>query len=159
MCTKSYDGRSSGGCGCGRGCGDGQGGRGGDGTNTRGKWGATKGDPVNPGTNTSLGCVENWNGKWMMNCKSCGWNETHTSGFHSEGNRNQSTFCIPLTHVFWTKSGTTPSAEKVPPRAAAGTASSGVSRGQLSGLINWYKTESDDGMFLSFLSEFEGLLN
>jgi hypothetical protein len=53
--------------------------------------------------------------------------------------------------------GTTPSAEKVPTPAAAGTASSGVSRGQLSGLINRYKTESDDGMFSSFLSEFEGL--
>jgi hypothetical protein len=26
-------------------------------------------------------------------------------------------------------------------------------------LINRYKTETDDGMFSSFLSEFEGLLN
>jgi hypothetical protein len=94
----------------------------------------------------------------MMNCKSCGWNESHTSGFHGEWNRNQSTFCIPVTHVFWTKSGDTPSAEKGPP-PAAGTASSGVSRGQLSGLINWYKTESDDGAFTSFLTEFEGMLN
>ena len=80
------------------------------------------------------------------------------SGFHSEWNRNQSTFCIPSTYVFWTKSGATPSAE-VPTPDVAGTASSGVSRGQLSGLINRYKTESDDGMFSSFLSEFEGLLN
>ncbi len=37
------------------------------------------------------------------------WNETHTSRFHGEWDRNQSTFCIPATHVFWTKSGTTPS--------------------------------------------------
>jgi hypothetical protein len=95
----------------------------------------------------------------MMNCKSCGWNESHTSGFHGEWDRNQSTFRIPSTHTFWTKSGTTPSAEKGPTPAAAGTASSGVSRGQLSGLINRYKTESDNGAFTSFLSEFEGLLN
>jgi hypothetical protein len=33
---------------------------------------------------------------------------------------------------------------------ASGTASSGVSRGQLSGLINRYKAESEDGAFLSF---------
>jgi hypothetical protein len=80
------------------------------------------------------------------------------SCFHGEWDRNQSTFCIPATHVFWTKSGTTPSVAKgLTP--AAGTASSGVSKGQLSGLINWYKTESDDGAFTSFLSEFESLLN
>ena len=157
--TKSNDGRGSGGRGRGRGRGDGRGGRGGDRTNTRGKWGANKGDPATPGTNTSSGDgVEKRNGKWMMNCKSCGWNETHTSRFHGEWDRNQSTFCIPATHVFWTKSGTTPSAVKGP-TPAAGTASSGVSKGQLSGLINRYKTDSDDGAFTSFLSEFESLLN
>ena len=102
--------------------------------------------------------VEKRNGKWIMNCKSCGWNETHKSRFHGEWNRNQSTFCIPETHVFWTKSGTTPSAVKGPTPATS-SASSGVSKGQLSGLINRYKTESDDGVFTSFLSEFEGLLN
>ncbi len=76
-----------------------------------------------------------------MNFKLCGWNETHMSWLHGEWNQNQSTFCIPMTHVFWGKSGTTLSAEKgLAP--AAGTASSGVSRGHLSGLINWYKTEA-----------------
>ncbi len=45
------------------------------------------------------------------------------------------------------------------PAAGTSTASSGDSRGQLSGLINWYKTEADDGVFASLLSEFEGLLN
>ena len=157
--TKSNDGRGSGGRGRGRGRGDGRGGRGGDRTNTRGKWGANKGDPATPGTNTSSSDgVEKRNGKWMMSCKSCGWNETHTSRFHGEWDRNQSTFCIPATHVFWTKSGSTPSAAKGP-TPAAGTASSGVSKGQLSGLINRYKTDSDDGAFTSFLSEFESLLN
>ena len=135
------------------------GGCGGDRTKNWGQWCATKGDPANPSTNTSLGGVKNRDGKWMMNCKLGGWNETHTTGFHFKWNQNQSTLCIPSTHIFWAKSGTTPSAEKVPTPAVAGTASSGVSRGQLSGLINQYKTESDDGMFLSNLSEFEFLLN
>ncbi len=134
------EGRSSGGRGCGCGCSDGRGGHGGDRTNTWGKWGTNKGDPAAPGTNASSGDgVEKQNGKWMMNCKSCGWNETHTSQFHGKWNCNQSTFCIPVTHGFWGKSGTTPSAEKGPAPAAS-TTSCGVSRGQLSELINWIGT-------------------
>ncbi len=113
------EGHGSGGCGCGHGCGDGPGGRGGDRTNTQGKRGTNKGDPATPGTNTSLGDgVKKQNGKWMMNCKSCGWNEMHTSQFHGKWNRNQSTFCIPVTHVFWGKLRTTLSAEKGPAPAA-----------------------------------------
>jgi hypothetical protein len=81
-----------------------------------------------------------------MNCKLCGWNESHTSKYHGKWNQNQSTFSIPATHVFWSKSGTTPSAEKGPTLAAR-SASSGVSKGQLSGLINQYKTETDNGAF------------
>jgi hypothetical protein len=154
------EGRGSGGHGCGHGRGDGRGGCGGDCNDTRGKWGANKGDPATPDTNTfSNNCVEKQNGKWMMNCKSwCGWNETHTSGFHWEWNQNQSTFCIPVTHLFLSKTGTTPSAEKGPAPAAS-TTSTSVPRGHLSGLINRYKTESDDGAFASFQSELEGLLN
>ncbi len=59
---------------------------------------------------------------------------------------------------FLGQAGTTPSAEKGP-ALAVGTASSGVSRGQLSELINWYKTEAEDGAFASFLSKFKRLLN
>ncbi len=160
VCAKSVGKKhGSGGCGCWWGPGDGHGGHGGDQNNTRGKWGATKGAPATPGTNTSSGDgVEKKNGKWMMNCKSCGWNESHTSKYHDKWNRNQSTFSIPATHVFWSKFGTTPSAE-TGPTPAAGSASSSVSKGQLSGLINWYKTETDNWAFSSFFSEFEELLN
>jgi hypothetical protein len=44
--------------------------------------------------------VEQRNEKWMMNCKPCGWNESHTSKYHGEWNLNQSTFSIPGTHAF-----------------------------------------------------------
>ncbi len=113
-CAKSVnDGRGSGGCGCGLRCGDGCGGCGGDCTNTQGKWGTNKGDPATPGTNTSSGDgFEKQNGKWMMNCKSCGWNKTHMSHFHGKCNCNQSTFYIPATHVFLGKWGTTLYMEK-----------------------------------------------
>ena len=74
------EGHSSGGCGHKRGHGDGRGSCGGDRNNTRDKWSAAKGGPTTPGTNTSLGNgVKKKNRKWMMNCKSCGWNESHTS--------------------------------------------------------------------------------
>jgi hypothetical protein len=152
-------GPGSGSRGHGRGRGDGHSGHRGDGNITRGKWGANKGAPSTPGTNTSLGdIVRQRNGKWMMNCKSCGWNESHTSKYRDEWNQNQSTFSIPVTFVFWSKLGKTPSPEKRPIPAAR-SASSGVFKGQLSGLINQYKTETEDGAFSSFLSEFEGLLN
>lgn len=92
----------------------------------------------------------------MMNCKSCGWNDTHTSGYHGEWTRNQSTFQLPATHCYWTKSGNVPSTEKALTPAAVPAA--GLPKGQLNGLISRFKTETDDGAFASFLSEFEGLL-
>jgi hypothetical protein len=94
----------------------------------------------------------------MMNCKSCGWNNTHTSGYHGEWSRNQDSFQLPSTHCFWTKSGNTPSLEKAPGPASGTATSSGIQKGQLSGLISRYKTDTEDGAFASFLSEFEGLL-
>ena len=124
--------------------------------NSRGKWGGND-TPKNPGTNNSGG-IEKQNGEWKMNCKSCGWNATHTSGYHGEWSRNQSSFQLPATHIFWNKSGATPAASTpAPPAATAGGRL--PSRGQLSGLINRHRTETDDGAFSSFLSEFEGLLN
>jgi hypothetical protein len=94
----------------------------------------------------------------MMNCKSCTWNDTHTSGYHCEWTCNQSAFKLPVTHVFCSKLGSAPSAEKGPPLAPS-IATSGVSKGQLSRLISWYKTDTEDGTFASFLNEFKGLLN
>ncbi len=93
----------------------------------------------------------------MMNCKSCGWNDTHTYGYHGEWSRNQATFQLLSTHCFWIKSGNTPSMEKAP-TPAPGTTISGLPKGQLSGLISRYKTDTEDGAFASFLLEFEGLL-
>ncbi len=145
--------------GCEWGRSDGCGGCGGDQNNTWGKWGATKGASATPSTNTSPGDgVKKKNGKWMMNCKLCRWNESHTSKYHRKWNQNQSTFSIPATHVFWSKLGTTPSVEKGRTPATR-TASFGVSKGQLSGLINQYKTETANGVFSFFLSEFKGLFN
>ncbi len=66
-------------------------------------------------------------------------------------------FNFPGTHIFWSKSGTTPSAE-MGPAPASSSITPGVSKGQLSELTSRYKTKTDDGAFASFLLEFEGLL-
>jgi hypothetical protein len=144
-------GRGRGGC-----CGSGQGGGGGTNLrhNSHGKWG-DKGAP-NAATNKSG--VEKINDNWKVTCKSCGWNSTHTMGYHGKWLRYQSTFQLPATHIFWSKSGA-PSAASTPAPPATNVSGGALSRGQLSSLINCHKTETEDGAFASFLSEFKGLLN
>ena len=82
-------------------------GRGGnDKSYTRWKWNNDK-----RATNASVGTfggVGKYKGKWSMMCKSCGWNTTHTTGFHQSYIENPSSFSLPATHVFWNKSGKTP---------------------------------------------------
>ncbi len=91
--------------------------------------------PIFGSNETSADGIDKRNGSWMMNCKSCGWNDTHTSGYHGEWTCNQSAFKLPATHVFWSKSGSAPSAEEGSPPAPS-TDTSGVSKGQLSELIS-----------------------
>jgi hypothetical protein len=86
---------------------------------------------------------------------SCGWNETHTSGYHGEWSRNQSAFKLPSAHVFWIKSES--SAEKIPTPAPS-VPTAGVPKGQLSGLISRYKTETNDVAFAAYFLDLKGLL-
>ena len=84
-------------------------------------------------------------------------NTTHTSGYHGEWSRNQDTFKLPSTHIFWSKSGS--SADAKGPPSAPITQASGVPMGLLNGLINdHYKTEADDGMLGSFLLDLQVLI-
>jgi hypothetical protein len=70
-------GRDSGGCSAGRGCGDA-----GNRTNTCGKW---KGNDAKVSAAlTTNGGIGKHNGKRSMVCKSCGWNTTHTTGYHDK---------------------------------------------------------------------------
>ena len=63
----------------------------------------------NPGTNGGSGGGDYQRKKWsagmleqngvlMVNCKVCGPNLTHTTGFHKEWNRNRANFTLPDTH-------------------------------------------------------------
>ena len=46
--------------------------------------------------------------KWMCFCKRkpCGWNTTHTSGFHVAWAKNKKMFTLSATHKFRIKTGT-----------------------------------------------------
>jgi hypothetical protein len=103
-----------------------------------------------------------------MVCKSCGWNTTHTTGFHDKWVADPKSFSLPATHLFWSKSGKTPpegggGGSTTPAVAITTTAASVTSGGSLSSrvgpLIAQYKTNTEDGQFASFLADFERVLN
>jgi hypothetical protein len=107
------------------GCASGHGRGDGDKTNSRGKW---KSNAKAVNAVTTSGGIRKRKGKWSMMCKSCGWNTTHTTGFHDSYVKDPASFSQPATHLFWTKSGRSPSekgrwasapAMAIPPVASA----------------------------------------
>jgi hypothetical protein len=136
----------------------------------RGKW---KGDEkATSALLSTTGGVENgvgkFKGQWRLTCKVCGWNKTHTSGYHTKWAADPNNFSLPATHAYWSKTGKTPPAGRVyaPPPAPAPAPASGSS-GTVNSLLNsrvgpliaQYKTTSEDGQFASFLADFERALN
>ena len=121
---------------------------------------------------STLGGVENgiakFKGQWRLTCKVCGWNKTHTSGYHTRWAADPNNFSLPATHAYWLKTGKTPPAGHVPdtqPAAAPASASGSIGSAQsllstrMGPLIAQYKTNSEDGQFSSFLADFERALN
>ena len=117
---------------------------------------------------TTNGGIGKHNGKWSMVCKSCGWNTTHTTGFHDKWVADPKSFSLPATHLFWSKSGKNPpegggGGSITPTAAITTTAASTTSGSSLSSrvgpLIAQYKTNTEDGQFASFLADFERALN
>ena len=67
--------------------------------------------------------------KWICFCKrkECGWNTTHTYGFHSAWVQNKSSFNIHATHKFRVNSGTaSETSKKGEPPTDASTAGSSM---------------------------------
>jgi hypothetical protein len=103
---------------------------------------------------TTNGGIGKHNGKWSMVCKSCGWNTTHTTGFHGKWVADPKSFSLPATHLFWSKSGKnlpegdgggskTPAAT-IKPTAASVTSDRTLSS-RVGPLIAQYKTNTKDG--------------
>ena len=66
---------------------------GGNQTNIRGKW---KGDDAKVSAAlTTNGGIGKHNEKWSMVCKSCGWNTTHTTGYHDKWVADPKSFSLP----------------------------------------------------------------
>jgi hypothetical protein len=153
---RGYGGHGSGGHESERGRGDG--GR----ANTHGKWkGKDKALVVIPKGGDG---TESHKGKWMMLCKSCGQNSTHTSGCHAQWAVAPNSFSLPATHAFWTKSrrspqirgggGSTTSAATVS-TVGASRATAGLLSARVGPLIAQYKTSSKDSQFALFLADFK----
>ncbi len=99
-----------------------------------------------------------------MMCKTCGWSTTHTTGFHSSYADDPASFSLPSTHVFWTKSGKSPSTigwgapapdVAIPPVATAASLLSS----RMVPLIAQHQTRTDDSKFTSSLADFQITLN
>jgi hypothetical protein len=130
----------------------------GDKANPRGKW---KTDAKAVNAVTTSGGVGKHKGKWSMMCKYCGWNTTHTTGFHDSYAKDPASFSLPATHLFWTKPGKTPSekgrgasapAVAIPPVASAASLLSS----RMGQLIAQYRTRLDDSKLpLSWLTSKE----
>ncbi len=97
-----HNGRNGRGCRCGSGRGPGDC----DKANPRRKW---KSNAKAVNAVTTSGGIGKHKGKWSMLCKSCGWNTTHTTGFHDSYAKDPALFSLPATHLFWTKSSKSPS--------------------------------------------------
>ena len=90
------------------------GGKGGNkgGGNSRKKWtkdgGGGGGYRRNNNSNHGNGGVQMMGNKWMCFCKRkpCGWNTTHTSGFHVAWAKNKKMFTLSATHKFRIKTRT-----------------------------------------------------
>ncbi len=117
---------------------------------------------------TTNGDIGKHNGKWSMVCKSCGWNTTHTTGYHDKWVADPKSFSFPATYLFWSKSGKNPpegdSGGSTTPAAAITTTATSVTSdrtlsSRIGPLISQYKTNTKDRQFASFLADFERALN
>jgi hypothetical protein len=153
-------GRGGGGHSAGQDCGNG-----GNKTNTHVKW---KGNDAKVSATLTTNCgIGKHNGKWTMVCKSCGWNTTHTTGYHDKWVADPKSFSLPATHLVWSKSGKNPpegsgGGSRTPTAATTTTAASVTFGSSLSLrvglLIAQYKTNTKDGQFASFLADFDRAL-
>jgi hypothetical protein len=151
----------NGGHGQGHGCGDG------NKSNTHGKW---KGDGKATSALSTIGGIGKHKGELCITCKTCGWNTTHTSGYHNLWAKDPHAFSLPATRISWTKSGKKPPTGGDRGTIVLATAAQLATTGSIQSatsllsacvglLIAQYKRGSEDGQFTSFLANFERVLN
>ena len=141
--------------------GGGRGGRGGRGAGGRGNSDERAPWKETEGSNSGVKMI---NGAWKMLCnKGCGWNDTHTTGYHGEQQRSAANFLLPAGHPWWLLSG-----KAYVAAGAAVTLPSGVGATQtiqdrqqmtaLTGIVDRYMTGTDNADMSAFLGDLRGAL-
>jgi len=130
------------------------GGRGGRGAGGRGNSDERAPWKKSEGSNSGVNMID---GAWKMLCnKGCGWNTSHTTGYHNEQSRSIASFKVPPDHPYWLLSGKAWAAA-----GAAVTLPSGADATQIiqdrqqltamTGVVDRYMTGTDNAEMSSFL--------
>ena len=106
------------------------------------------------------------NNKWMCMCKNgCGWNETHTTGFHKVWKHqtdNNRPFKLPSTHKFMRMTGRAQGGNQDNGSGGGGSDSGGDKSkeklSKLAAIVERHKSETESSDFSSFLSDFHQVL-
>ena len=96
---------------------------------------------------------------WYFRRQECGWNTTHTYGFHAAWKRDLVTFTLPSDHDYW----------KLSWKNAGFTTVTGASEGggeittdqrrlDLSKVISHHPREASDAIFSSLITDFSKAL-
>ena len=140
--------------------GGGRGGRGGRGDGGRGNsderapWKESEGS--NSNSNSGVKMID---GAWKMLCnKGCGWNSTHTTGFHNEQSRSALNFKLPPEHMWWRVSGKQYAAAGAAVILPSGADATQVVQDRqqmraLTGVVDQYMTGTDNAEMSSFLGD------
>ena len=106
--------------------------------------------------------VECINNVWMMKCKDCGWNTSHTSKYCEEAKRHGASFAVPATHPYWALSKkahpSATSAGSTTNGAGSNETSSSTISSRLSTLIDNRMTQTESSEVASLLAEFKSCL-
>jgi hypothetical protein len=144
------------------GCG-GRGGRGGGAGRGEGQRAPWNNDNAKQSANSGVMNIE---GIWKMHCKKCGgWNETHTTKYHDEQQRNAASFKVPPHHPYWLLSGkiyqtaaAAGASTALPGAGAASTKSGSSMLGSLTNVIDRAITNTESSEMSSLLVEMRNAL-
>ena len=93
-------------------------------------------------------------------CKQCGYNTTHTSGFHAAWKRDTGTFDLPDEHDYWKLSGNTDNVTTGTGAYEGGRANTIYQLNlDISEVVSFHQGDTSDAIFSSFLTDFSKVLD
>jgi len=142
--------------------GRGQGGRGGRGSrggrggcgDQQSRWNGSS-DSTRDAKDKGVQCI---NGVWMMKCKDCGWNTTHSSKYCGEAKRQGSSFVVPASHPYWALSNKAHPSATSAGGSTAGSNNDSTISSRMSTLIDSRMTSTESSEVASLLAEIKSCL-